>query len=86
MAIYLITVPIHETKSEDIGEAFIENVITKYCIPEYIIMHQDDSAFMSSLMTYLLNKFNLKIMTVGLDPITISLFKLNMVLNLYQLS
>ena len=38
----------------------------KYCIPEYIIMDQD-SAFMSSLMTYLLNKFNIKIRTVALN-------------------
>ena len=42
----------------------IENVITKYCIPEYIIMDQD-SAFMSSLMIYLLNKFGIKIKTVA---------------------
>ena len=61
---YLITVPIHQTTSEEIGEALIENVITKYCIPEYIIMDQD-SAFMSSIMTYLLNKFNIKIRTVA---------------------
>ena len=27
---YLITVPIYQTKSEEIGEALIENVITKY--------------------------------------------------------
>ena len=51
---YLITVPIYQAKSEEIGEALIENVIMKYCIPEYIIMDQN-SAFMSSLMTYLLN-------------------------------
>ena len=57
---YLITVPIFQARSEEIGEALIENVITKYCIPEYIIMDQD-SAFMSSLMTYLLDKFNIKI-------------------------
>ena len=43
---YLITVPIHQAKSEEVGEALIENVITKYCVPEYIIMNQD-SAFMS---------------------------------------
>ena len=60
---YLITVPIHQAKSEQVGEALIENIITKYCIPEYIIMDQD-SAFMSSLMTYLLNKFNIKLRTV----------------------
>ena len=53
---YLITVPIYQAKSEEIGEALIENVIIKYCIPEYIIMDQN-STFMSSLMTYLLNKF-----------------------------
>ena len=62
---YLITVPIHQEISDEIGEALIENVITKYCVPEYIIMDQD-SAFMSSLMTYLLNKFNIKIRTVAL--------------------
>ena len=52
---YLITVPIFQARSEEIGEALIENVITKYCIPEYIIKNQD-SAFMSSLMTYLLDQ------------------------------
>ena len=53
----LIMVPIFQARSEEIGEAVIENVITKYCIPEYIIMDQG-RAFMSSLMTNLLNKFN----------------------------
>ena len=60
----LITVTIFQARSEEIGEALIENVITKYCIPEYIIMGQD-SAFMSSLMTYLLDKLNIKIGTVA---------------------
>ena len=41
---YLITVPIYQAKSEEIEEALIENMITKYCIPEYIIMDQG-SAF-----------------------------------------
>ena len=57
---YLITVSIHQAKSEEVGEALTENVITKYCAPEYIILDQD-SLFMSSVMTYLLNKFNIKI-------------------------
>ena len=35
---YLIIVPIYQAKSEEIGEALIENVIMKCCIPEYIIM------------------------------------------------
>ena len=60
---YLIKVPIFQARSEEIGEALIENVITKYCIPEYIIMDLD-SAFMSSLMTYLLYRFDIKIKTV----------------------
>ena len=47
---YLITVPIYEAKSEEIGEALIGNVMTKYCIPEYIIMDQD-RMFLSSLIT-----------------------------------
>ena len=61
---YLVTVPIFQATSEEMGEALIENVITKYCIPEYIIMDQD-SAFMSSLMTYLFHKFDIKIKTVA---------------------
>ena len=61
---YLVTVPILQARSEEIGEALIENVITKYCIPEYIIMDQDN-AFMPSLMTYLFHKFDIKIITVA---------------------
>ena len=61
---YLLTVPIYHVRWEEVGEALIEHVITKYCIPEYIIM-DPDGAFMSSLMTYLLNKFNIKTKTVA---------------------
>ena len=61
---YLIMVPIFQARSEEIGDALTENVLTKYCIPEYIIMDQD-SAFMSSLMTYLLDKFKIKVKTVA---------------------
>ena len=64
VANYLVTVPIHKAKSEEVGEALIENVITKYYVPEYIIMDQD-STFMSSLMTYLLSQFYIKIRTVA---------------------
>ena len=61
---FLVTVPIFQARSEEIGEALIENVITKYCIPEHIIMDQV-SAFMSSFMTYLFHKFNINIKTVA---------------------
>ena len=61
---FLITVPIFQARSEEIGEALIENVIRKYCIPEYIIMDQG-SAFMSSFMTNLFHQFSIKIKTVA---------------------
>ena len=57
---YLIMVPIYQSKIKEIGEALIEHVITKYCVPDCIVMDQD-SAFMSSLMNFLFNKFNIKI-------------------------
>ena len=63
----LITVPIHQAKSEEVGESLIEHVVTKYCVSEYIIMDQD-SAFMSSLMTYLLNRFNINIKIKTVAP------------------
>ena len=43
---FLVTIPIFQARSEEIGEALLEHVITKHCIPDYIIMDQD-SAFMS---------------------------------------
>ena len=61
---YLITVPIYHARSDAIGDALIENVISKYGIPEYIIMDQE-SAFMSTLMKYLFTKLNINIKTVG---------------------
>ena len=42
---YLITVPIYLSRSEEIGDALIANVISKNCIPDYIIIDQD-SMFM----------------------------------------
>ena len=61
---YLITVPIYQSRSEEIGDALIETVISKYCVPNYIIMDQG-SAFMSSLMNYLFKKLDIKIKMVA---------------------
>ena len=61
---YLLTVSLDQARSEEVRDAFIENVITKYCVPKYIIMDQD-STFMSSLMNYLLKKYDIKIRTVA---------------------
>ena len=64
MTNYLITVPIFQSRSEEVGEALIEHVISKFCAPDCMIMDQD-SAFMSNLMSYLFRKLNIKIMTVA---------------------
>ena len=61
---YLITVPIHQSRIEDIGDTLIENVISKYCMPDYIIMDQD-TAFMLTLINYLFKKLDIKIKTVA---------------------
>ena len=61
---YLITVPIFQSRSEEVGEALIKHVISKFCIPDCIIM-DEDSAFMLNLMSYLFRKLNIKIMTVA---------------------
>ena len=61
---YLFTEPIYKSKAEEIGEALIECVVMKYCIPDCIIMDQD-SAFMSSLINYLLYKLDIKMKTVA---------------------
>ena len=60
---FLITVPICQARSE-VGEALLEHVITKHCIPDYIIMDQD-SVEMSSLMSYLFHGLNIKIKTIA---------------------
>ena len=61
---YLVSAPLYQAKSEEVGEALIEHIITKYGTPEYIMMDQD-SAFMSSLMNYLFKALGIKIKTVG---------------------
>ena len=61
---YLITVPTYQSKVEEVGEALIEHIVTKYCIPNCIIM-DPDSTFRLHLMSYLFSKFNIKIKTVG---------------------
>ena len=61
---YLMTMPIHQARSEEIGDALIDNVISKYGIPEYLIMDQD-SIFMSTILSYLFKRLNVKIKTVA---------------------
>ena len=61
---YLTTVPIYQSRSEEVGEALIEHIISKFCTPDCIIMDQD-SAFMSTLINYLFRKLNIGVMTVA---------------------
>ena len=61
---YLVTMLIFQARSEEVGEAILGHVITKHCISDYIIMDQD-STFMSSLMSYLFHRLNIKIKMVG---------------------
>ena len=61
---FLMTMPIHQARSEEIGDTLIDNVISKYRIPEYIIMDQD-STFMSTGMNYLFKRLNIKIKMVA---------------------
>ena len=61
---YLVTAPLYQVRSEEVGEALIEHIITKYGTPEYMMMDQD-STFMSFLMNYLFKVLGIKIKTVG---------------------
>ena len=56
--------PIYQARSEEIGDALIDNVISKYGILEYLIMDQD-SAFMSTIMNYLFRRLNIKMKTLA---------------------
>ena len=59
-----MTAPLYQARSEEVGEALFEHIITKYGTPEYMMMNQD-STFMSSLMNYLFKALGIKIKRVG---------------------
>ena len=61
---YIITAPIKQSRSEEVGEALINNLFSKYCIPDYMIMDLD-SAFMSSIMYYFFKRLGIEIKTVA---------------------
>ena len=64
MTNYLVTAPLYQARSEEVWEALIEHVISKFGMPEYMIIVQD-STFMSSLMSYLFKKLGISVKTVG---------------------
>ena len=57
---YSITVPTYQLRSQEIGDALIDNVLSKHCIPDIIIMDQD-SSFMLFLINFLFKKFDIKL-------------------------
>ena len=61
---YMITAPIKHSRSEEVGEALINYLISNYCVPDYMIMDLD-SGFMSLLMNYLCKRLGIKIKTVA---------------------
>ena len=61
---YLVTAPLYQARSEEVGEALNEHIITKYGTPAYMMMDQD-SAFMSSLINNVFKALGIKIKTVG---------------------
>ena len=65
VTMYLIIVPIYQSKAEEIGDALIEHVRTQYCVPDCIIIDQE-STFMSLHINYLFTKLDIKIKTVAL--------------------
>ena len=62
---YVMTAPLFDARLEEEGEDIIENIVTKYGTPEYMIMDQD-SVFMLSLMNFLFQALGIKIKTEGL--------------------
>ena len=61
---YIITTLVKQAKSEEVGEALINNVFSKYCVTDYMIMDLD-SVFMSSLMSYLFKRLGIEIKDCG---------------------
>ena len=61
---YMITAPIKHSRSEEVGEVLINDVISKYCVPDYMILDLD-SAFMSLPMNYLFKRMGIQIKMVA---------------------
>ena len=62
---YIIMAPIKQSTSEEVGEALVNSVFSKYCVQGNMIMDLD-SAFMSLLISYLFKRLGIKIKTVVL--------------------
>ena len=61
---YIVTATVKHSRSEEVAEVLINDVIAKCCAPEYMIMDLD-SVFISSLMNCLFKRLGIKIKTVA---------------------
>ena len=64
VANFMETIPIHQLRSQEMDDALIEFLFSKYSIPECMIMDQD-SVFMSTFINYLFKKLGIKINMVA---------------------
>ena len=48
---YLIIVLLYQAKSKEVGEALIENIITKYCIPDCILRAEHGIKSLLTILT-----------------------------------
>ena len=55
----MVTIPIHQSSSEEIGDFLIAHLFSRYSMPAYMIINQD-SVFMSTLINYVLRKLGIK--------------------------
>ena len=58
----MVTILIHQSGSEELGDMLMEHVFSKHSLPECLIMDQD-SAFMSTLINHLFMKLGIKTKT-----------------------
>ena len=42
---YIITAPVKQAKSEEVGEILINSFLSKYCAPDCIIMYLDSGIY-----------------------------------------
>ena len=61
---FMLTIPIHQSRSEEIGYALTDHVFSRYSMLEYMIVDQD-SALMSMLIKYLFKELGIKLKSVS---------------------
>ena len=60
----MVTFPIHQFRCEEISDTLIAHVLSRYGMPDYLIMHQD-SAFILPVINYLFRNLGIKIKTLA---------------------